>query len=58
VALKSSYMKYYTRRFTEEELTLIRQVFEYYLDSPDSNGDYEAEEFYDNELQYEHKKYI
>ena len=51
-------MKYYTRRFTENELTLIRQVFEYYLDSPDSNGDDEVEEFYDNELQYEDKKYI
>jgi hypothetical protein len=51
-------MKYYTRRFTEEELTLIRQVFEYYLDSPDSNGDYETEEFYNEELQYEDKKYI
>jgi hypothetical protein len=51
-------MKYYTRRFTENELTLIRQVFEYYLDSNDSNGDDEAEEFYDNELQYEDKKYI
>lgn len=51
-------MKYYTRRFTESELTLMREVFEYYLDSPDSNDDYEAKEFYDNELQYEDKKYI
>ena len=51
-------MKYYTRRFSEDELTLMREVFEYYLDSPDSNGDDEAEEFYDNELQYEDKKYI
>ena len=51
-------MTIYERRFTEEELTLIRQVFEYYLDSPDSNGDDEAEEFYNEELQYEDKKYI
>lgn len=51
-------MKYYTRRFTEAELTLMRQVFEYYLDSPDSHGYDEAQEFYDNELQYEDKKYI
>ena len=51
-------MKYYERRFTELELTLIRQVFEYYLDSPDSNGDDEVEEFYNEELQYEDKKYI
>ena len=51
-------MKYYTRRFAESELTLIRQVFEYYLDSPDSAGDEETKKFYDNELQYEHKKYI
>jgi len=51
-------MKYYTRRFTDDELTLIREVFEYYLESPDSNGDDEAFEFYDNELQYENKKYV
>jgi hypothetical protein len=49
-------MKYYTRRFTEIELTLIRQVFESYFD--DYPLDEEAQEFYDNELQYEDKKYI
>ena len=51
-------MKIYTRRFTEIELTLMREVFEYYLDSPDSAGDEETEKFYDEELQYEDKRYL
>ena len=48
--------KIYEKRFTEKELTLLREAVEFYLDHNDY--DEEVRDLYLTELEYNHPRYI
>ena len=48
--------KIYEKRFTEYELTILREAVEFYLDHNDE--DEEVRDLYLTELGYNHPKYI